>query len=295
LTTPISIGIPFYNAEAYLGDAIRSIFAQTHQNWELILIDDGSTDRSLEIAQSVKDDRVRVISDGENKKLSCRLNQITKEARFDLVGRMDADDMISPSRFEKQISILKSHPEIDLVTTGICSITNDNRPIGIRSGSPNESITGRGLLLGQNGICHASILGRKAWFLRNPYKMFHLSEDYELWLRAFSQNDFQIYVMNEPLYYYREESSLSAHKLLVSYACQRSMYKKYGYLWFNRWTIQILRAKSYAKDILVRILSVIGKMNFLLSRRNKMIISEKSLAQFNQEILYISDTKVPGL
>ena len=107
---PITIGIPFYNAETYLADAIRSIFAQTYQDWELILIDDGSTDRSVEIARAVKDPRVRVISDGQNNRLPYRLNQITALARFDLVGRMDADDLISPAKFEKQKSILDAHP-----------------------------------------------------------------------------------------------------------------------------------------------------------------------------------------
>jgi len=62
----ITIGMPFYNAEKYLADAIRSVFAQTYQDWELILMDDGSTDQSLEIAKSVDDPRVRVFSDGKN-------------------------------------------------------------------------------------------------------------------------------------------------------------------------------------------------------------------------------------
>ena len=66
----VSIAIPFYNAEKYLRDSIRSVFAQTHQDWELILMDDGSTDGSLAIAKSIKDPRVSVYSDGQNKKLA---------------------------------------------------------------------------------------------------------------------------------------------------------------------------------------------------------------------------------
>ncbi len=74
----VSIGIPFYNNEQTLVDTIRSVFAQTYQGWELILVDDGSSDRSLEIARSVDDERVRVITDGQNKKLPARLNQIAQ-------------------------------------------------------------------------------------------------------------------------------------------------------------------------------------------------------------------------
>src|SRR5690554_4188978 len=91
----VSIGIPFFNAEAYLLDAIKSVFAQTHQNWELILLDDGSTDRSLEIARSIDDPRVRVYSDGQNKHLAARLNEIARLARYEYLARMDADDLMA--------------------------------------------------------------------------------------------------------------------------------------------------------------------------------------------------------
>ncbi|MEN6400626.1 MAG: glycosyltransferase, partial [Armatimonadia bacterium] len=62
----VTVGLPFYNNESTLLDAVRSIFAQTFQDWELVLLDDGSTDGSLEIARSIDDPRVRVIADGQN-------------------------------------------------------------------------------------------------------------------------------------------------------------------------------------------------------------------------------------
>ena len=98
-------------------DAIRSIFYQTHKNWELILVDDGSTDRSLNLAMSIIDERIRVVSDGENKGLSYRLNQIVSLARYSLVARMDADDLMAPNKFQKQIKILNDNPELDLIST----------------------------------------------------------------------------------------------------------------------------------------------------------------------------------
>jgi glycosyltransferase involved in cell wall biosynthesis len=292
---PISIGIPFYNAEAFLADAIRSIFAQTYQDWELILVDDGSKDRSLEIAHSVKDPRVRVISDGQNKRLPYRLNQITHEAKFDLVGRMDADDLISPNRFERQVAVINDHPEIDLVTTGICSISNDKRPVGMRIGVPKGPYTGRNLLLGRNSLCHAAILGRKSWFLRNPHDLPQQSGDFELWVRAFSKNDFKVIVMGEPLYYYREENNVIGWKLRAEYKNQREAYKKYGYLWFDRKELFIMNVKSYFKALIVHILSATGRLNILLDRRNDSIDDKNLLDHFNREIQLISNTKVPGL
>lgn len=293
---PITIGIPFYNAEAYLTDAIRSVFAQTYQDWELLLIDDGSTDRSLEIAHSIRDPRVRVISDGVNRRLPYRLNQITSEAKYDLIGRMDADDLISPTRFEKQVAILAAHSEIDLVTTGVCSLTKDNQPVGVRCGSPDDPITGRKLLLGQCAVVHAAILGRKSWFLRNPYDpSIPRAQDYELWLRAFSKKDFNLYILCAPLYYYREEDNVTSKRLLAAYAGHRQMFKRYGYLGFNRYELPLMSAKSYCKSMVVKFLSVCDRMDLLLNRRNRSIDGMNLLNQFNREIQQILQTRLPGL
>jgi glycosyltransferase involved in cell wall biosynthesis len=292
---PISIGIPIYNAEPYLADAIRSVFAQTYQDWELILVDDGSTDRSLEIALSVKDPRVWVISDGQNKRLPYRLNQITAEARFDLVGRMDADDLISPTRFEKQIAILQNHPEINLVTTGVYSLSNDNRLSGVRCAATDSPITGRNLLLGRCAIVHAAILGRKPWFLRNPYDLsMNLCEDYELWLRAFSRNDLSMHVIHEPLYYYREEGNVTAKKMLAAYKAGPKLLRKYGYLGFSRFEQYIYTARHYCKSSIVRLLDITGSLEILLKNRNVGIDTTHSeIARL--EILQILQTRVPGL
>jgi len=293
---PITIGIPFYNAEAYLANAIRSVFAQSYQKWELILVDDGSADHSLDIARSVKDPRVRVISDGQNKRLPYRLNQIAGEAKFDFIGRMDADDLISPNRFGKQLEILQRHPEIDLVTTGVCSITTDNRPIGVRGGNPEDVISGRTLLLGQSAIVHAAILSRRAWSLRNPYdESINRTEDYELWLRAFSRSDFRIYVMSDQFYYYREEENVTPKRQLTAYASQRDLYQRYGYLGLGSHELPLIIAKSYLKSAVVYAFSVAGRMDLLLKRRNKAITDKAKLDNFTREIKQILETRVPGL
>jgi glycosyltransferase involved in cell wall biosynthesis len=291
---PITIGIPFYNAEAYLADAIRSIIAQTYQDWELILVDDGSTDRSLEIARSVHDSRIRLIADGKNRRLPYRLNQITCEAKYDLIGRMDADDLISPTRFEKQAVFLNIHPDIDLVTAGACSLTNDSRPAGIRYNMCNEPITGRNLLLGRCGIIHAAILGRKSWFLRNPYDLAaNLCEDYELWLRAFSKNDLRIHRLNEILYYYREEDSVTIKKILTAYKYGPYLLRKYGYLGLSRFEILMMVAKVHGKSIVVRGLDFLHRTDLLLKNRNAPITDESLLRQFYQEIDLILKTNLP--
>ena len=293
---PISIGIPFYNAEQYLADAVRSVFAQSYQDWELILVDDGSSDRSLEIAQSVKDPRVRVVSDGENRRLPYRLNQIAAEAKYDYIGRMDADDIISPHRFEKQVTVFREHPEVDLVTTGVCSLTDDNRPVGKRCGSQEEEVTGPKLLLGQCAIVHAAMLYKKSWMLRNPYdETLYRTEDYELWLRAFSKKDFSCYIIDEPLYYYREEGSTDIDRLLSAYRSHRYLYFKYGYLASSKFDRNMMIAKTFLKSGVVRALSLFGQLDLLLDRRNEPIEDPRQKSLFDSEITQVLNTKVPGL
>ena len=110
----VTVGLPFFNARRTLEAAIRSVFAQTFPHWELLLVDDGSTDGSLEIARSVRDHRVRVFSDGKNRRLATRLNEIATEARAPLLARMDADDLMHPERLALQAAFMETHQELDL-------------------------------------------------------------------------------------------------------------------------------------------------------------------------------------
>jgi glycosyltransferase involved in cell wall biosynthesis len=291
----ISIGIPFYNAGPYLTDAIRSVFAQTYQDWELILVDDGSNDGSLDIARSVRDPRVRVLFDGQNKRLPYRLNQISREARCDLVGRMDADDLISPTRFEKQISILEQNPDIDLVSAGVFSLSNDNRALGVRIAASNNLVSGRSLLLGRSGIVHAAVLGRKAWFLRNPYDQgMNLCEDYELWLRAFSKNDLKMHIVKEPLYYYREAGNVTARKMLTAYQAGPRLYRQYGHIGFSTTERYLYTVRHFCKSSIVRMLEATGNLRILL--KNRILSIDPAHAEIaKREIEQILRTKVPGL
>ena len=124
----VTIGLPFYNAEKYLALAIESVLQQTYTDWELLLLDDGSTDNSLSIAQSYaqKDSRIKVISDGKNKNLATRLNELPSLAQGLYLARMDADDIMLPARIERQLAVLKAHPEIDVLGTNAYIINDEN-------------------------------------------------------------------------------------------------------------------------------------------------------------------------
>src|SRR5690554_2768735 len=197
----ITIGIPFYNDEKYLELAIKSVIKQTCIGFNLILIDDGSSDRSLEIAKKYEslDHRIKVYSDGLNKKLAARLNEIANLAQTKYLARMDADDIMHPERIEKQLKILEQNPEIDVLGSNAYSIDDNDNIQGIRMKIDNNEFK----LLDCKSFIHPSIIAKTTWFRANPYdeKMVK-AQDYELWQRTLSKSVFKVYT--EPLLFYRE-------------------------------------------------------------------------------------------
>ena len=276
----ISIGIPFYNAEKYLENAIFSVLAQTYKCWELILIDDGSSDSSLAIANmyAKKDLRIRVFSDGRNKKLPYRLNQIIEESTGDFIARMDADDIMHPERLEKQLSFLETNKRYDLVSTGLVSIDNDNIVKGYRK---VESLYDDFLSIKTSyPIVHPSIMARRSWFERNKYsEEYPRAEDFELWTRTINNKDFKMAVLPDLLLYYREEGNLSVDKILNTYSDVFKIYSSYHpYGKFNLNAI-----KKNLKMLIVKGLYYSGNLQKLASRRNSSF-SEAEIV-IHQDIL----------
>ena len=277
--TYISIGIPIYNAEAYLEDAIKSILAQTYELWELILIDDGSTDGSLAIARRFEkmDNRIKVISDGKNKKLPTRLNQLIDESQYDYIARMDADDLIHPDRLAIQMTFLEHNIECDLVSTGVVSIDNHNKVYGCRH------VAGIYTEFEEIGaaypIVHASVLAKKSWYKRNRYdENYPRSEDYDLWCRAIANRDLKLAVLPDLLYYYREEGNLSLAKIIRSYKDSFKTYSEYT----GSNTLGSL--KLTAKIATVRLLDSMGLLQRIANKRNKLMISNE-LKKYHQSVV----------
>ena len=284
----ITIGLPFYNAEEYLELAIKSVFDQTYKDCELILIDDGSTDNSLKIAKSINDPRVRVYSDGKNKKLAGRLNEIVELANYEYLARMDADDLMSTTRLEKQYKLLKNNPDLDLISTGTVSIANDLTYLGAR-GNDVSNISFNDLLLKRSSPLHASILSRTDWFKRNSYnESLKIAQDYDLWIRSSKKGDFKLRIISDLLYYYREENNATSKKVLAAYKNERVMYKKYS---GNKY--YILWLKSKFKSLIVWGISILNKEDILLKRRSHNSINTKDRDDYMKEINIIKNTKLP--
>ena len=164
----VTIGLSIYNAESTLASAVKSIVAQTYQEWELLLLEDGSRDASLNVARNFSDDRIMVVYDGQNRGLSARLNQAVKMARGKYFCRMDQDDIAFPHRLEKQVEVLEAHPDIDLVASSVVVFRND----GSLSGVVEIPETHQDLCRHPWGgfyMPHPTWMGKTGWFLTHPY------------------------------------------------------------------------------------------------------------------------------
>lgn len=164
----VSIGISVFNEADTLEAALRSILNQTYERWELIIVDDGSSDASADIIARFDDPRIVHILDGHNRGLPYRLNQMVAIAKGKYFARMDADDLSFPDRLEKQVAYLEAHPEVDLLGTGAIVIDDNNALIGkFRVAQEHEDICAKlwnGILLP-----HPTWMGKSEWFKAHPY------------------------------------------------------------------------------------------------------------------------------
>lgn len=177
----VTIGISFKNPGRYFELAIKSVFTQTFTEWELILIDDGSTDNSLEFAKNISDERVRVYSDGHSKGLNIRLNELVQLAKAPYFFRMDADDIMHFRRIEKQYQILYEQNDSTEIVVGSAaySIDSTSSVVGLRQGA---SVQHQGFNA-RHSFIHPTVAAKTAWFKANPYRedrKFNRCEDAEL-------------------------------------------------------------------------------------------------------------------
>ncbi|MGH7213711.1 MAG: glycosyltransferase [Tepidisphaeraceae bacterium] len=183
----VSVLLGAYNASAYLREAVKSLLAQTFRDFELLAIDDGSTDDTLAILNEYArtDDRVRVITH-PNAGLVKVLNEGLAVARGELVARMDADDVCLPHRFERQVAYLEQHPECVLVGSRVLLIDPQGRPIcDMDSIRLTHDDIDAALLSGGWPIVHPSVIMRKRAVLdAGGYVQGYFPiEDHHLFLR----------------------------------------------------------------------------------------------------------------
>ena len=186
----VSIVLPVFNGAETIGAVLRSIVAQTEPDWELLVLDDGSTDESVAVVEGFQDSRVRVISDGTNKRTGFRRNQGTDLSASPYIAIADADDLWLPGRLERQVQFLEAHPSITLVGTSAAVVADDWKIIGQRQPPVYHdaicSSPGRGF-----GLIHSSILARAEFFRKYRYlDSAKRCDDQELMLRSWKFEKF---------------------------------------------------------------------------------------------------------
>lgn len=214
MTKPlISIIMPAYNAERYIAESIRSVLAQTYQNWELIIVDDGSTDRTAEIAQSfvLADSRVKYIFQ-QNTKVAAARNRGIGKAAGDLIAFLDSDDLWMPEKLERQEAAMRDG-NMDVVFCSGFIFTGDDTT---DESTPYPSIKGKfdgaamfKLLLVEvaNRIPVLSVIVRRealldAGLFDESPALYYGAEDYDLWVRI-ARRGGVFYGMDERLVRYR--------------------------------------------------------------------------------------------
>jgi glycosyltransferase involved in cell wall biosynthesis len=255
----VTVVMSAYNASGTIDLALRSILTQTYQDWELIVVDDGSTDRTAESVSQVKDSRVRFIQEPSgNMGLALRLNQCVRLAKGQYVARMDADDVSYPWRLERQVRFLEAHRDIDLLGTGAVIFRGEGEIIGCYpTASSHETVCRRpwwGFPL-----AHPTWMGKRAWFLAHPYSdQDSRCEDQALLLQCFAHSRFA--ALEEVLLGYRM-TEIKAGKLgrgRLNY-CRRLLARVHD-CFSLRWAMMGVGVHSvaFARDVVLQLGRTVG-------------------------------------
>ncbi len=182
----ITVVMSVYNSGDFLEEAINSILNQTLGDFEFIMIDDASTDRSLAIMErfSRKDNRIKLIRHKHNKGLTKSLIEAIEQARGEYVARQDSDDISLPQRLEKQAGFLTHHPPYGAIGTS-AEIIDENGITIKKALVPKSWILIKQMLKFGNCFLHGSMMIRKIDYIKmGGYRsIFNLSQDFDLWLR----------------------------------------------------------------------------------------------------------------
>jgi glycosyltransferase involved in cell wall biosynthesis len=179
----ICVAMPVYNCESTVADAIASILNQTFQDWELVVYDDGSRDKTVEVARQFTDPRIQILQNAENHGLPWCLNRIIESCKNKYCARMDGDDVSYPRRLEEQLATLENCPGIDLLGGSILILDENTKVLGLRrAGTTHKEICGPPWSV--TILPHVTWMGRTGWFREHPYdeRATH-AQDRELLIR----------------------------------------------------------------------------------------------------------------
>ncbi|MBX0331704.1 glycosyltransferase [Pontibacter sp. HSC-14F20] len=222
-TPKVSVVMPVYNGEAYLREAVDSILHQTFPDFELLIINDGSTDGTLAILDQLsEDERVRVLHNDGNQGLTYTRNRGLASSRGAYIAMLDSDDVAHPQRLAKQVAFLNANPDFAMVGSYIDLITPEGQFIRTQC-YPTEPECIPSLLLFQNNFAQSSVMLRRSAIPAEGYRNdFPPSEDYDFWVRIASTH--KVANLAERLVDYREHpGGISKTKAAILYNCVKQI------------------------------------------------------------------------
>lgn len=246
----VSILIVAYNAENYISDCINSVAAQTYNDYEAIVIDDGSTDKTFEIISKISDRRFRFYH--RHHDYISSLNFGLRQAKGTYIARMDADDIMFSNRLEEQVCLMELQPDVDVCCSWASILSNPSKVIGCGKGRIQEPLSE---LLINNIFIHPSSMIKRDFLLKHKlnYKNYQYAEDYKLWFDIAARGGL-FWVIPKTLIKYRISDNQISHKY-----CQEQ--HKTAVRIRNEVLLAILNSKKVAE--LDTLQSIYKKMEYL--------------------------------
>lgn len=224
----VSVIIPVYSAEKYIGDTVQSVLDQTYKSLELLIVDDGSPDKSIEICQQFTDPRIKIIRQ-VNRGVAAARNNGIRHSQGEYIAFLDADDLWLPEKLEKHVNHLENSPAVGVSFSYTAMIDEVGNPLGFYKMTELKEVTPSLILLrdpigsGSNLVTRREVLeairfqdnfdGTVEDCYFDNDRTLHPSEDTECWLRISLQTNWQFEVIPEVLILYRLHSGGYSSKL----------------------------------------------------------------------------------
>lgn len=180
----VTVLLPVHNAAKFLGESIPSILGQTFEDFELLVMDDGSTDTGIDIVRGFADPRIRLEHNPSNLGIATTLNRGLDMARGDYIARMDADDRACPERLAQQVEHLDRYPNIGVLGSWVRLFGDQPSVVERHPVGADAVLAG---LVFDNPLFHPSVMMRRSVLVKHGLRydpVFSRTEDYELWSRA---------------------------------------------------------------------------------------------------------------
>lgn len=271
----VSVMIPCYDSANTLPLALASVIAQTYQNWECIVVDDGSTDRPVDVVEIINDPRIRFHRFEHNCGRAAARQQALDMAKGDYLCMVDADDWIYPWKIEKQVAVMARYPGIAVLSTGMAIVDATKQIIGVRSLSIHPRHMSIFTPLARPAtppIAHAPAIIRMSVAKANKYDLrFSIAEDADFLLRILLKHNFA--TISEITYAYSEAQSYSLEKMITSLQASTRMFAKYKDVYPA--ITHFERLKAIIKTIVYRMSFLAGIDHYLVKRRSHQPSAEQ--------------------